>query len=97
MARAIRSAGAATDPISKTAKQVLSIPRSTSAARRRKWAKPDAALDTPATHTWLDLASLVGTDNRPPRIGIGPRPGTHMVCYYNEDSGQYDDCHVVPD
>jgi hypothetical protein len=77
-------------------KRPVRIPNDAKGAGR-KWDKLDVAPETLAGRAWLSLDAIAPSDTKPPRIGPGPRPGTHTVCYYNQNSGQWDDCYVVPD
>ncbi len=77
-------------------KRAVTIPSDAKAAAR-KWDKLDVAPETLAGRAWLSLDAIAPNETKPPRIGPGPRPGTHTVCYYNEASGQYDKCYVVSD
>jgi hypothetical protein len=77
-------------------KRPVRIPSDAKAAGR-KWDKLNVAPETLAGRAWLSLDAIAPGDTKPPRIGPGPRPGTHTVCYYNQDSGQWDNCYVVPD
>jgi hypothetical protein len=77
-------------------KGAVRIPSDAKAARR-KWDKLNVAPETLTGRAWLSLDAIAPADTRPPRIGPGPRPNTHTVCYYNEESGQYDECYVVQD
>lgn len=87
----------ATKPAAAVKKLRIVVPKDAKAARRRKWQRPETDMDTMVEHTWLSMEAFAADGARPPIIGIGPRPGTHTVCWFNESSGQYDNCLVVPD
>ncbi len=43
----------------------------------------------------VDLGGLKGAPTSKPLAIVAPAPNGNLVCYYNENSGIYDDCHAI--
>jgi hypothetical protein len=81
-----------------TAKWLLNLPETAAEAEMRGFKKsnilPDFSEDE--NTAWLEVRRLNGPRRRVV-VAPGANPGTSLVCYYDDNTGKYTDCRIVPD
>jgi len=79
-------------------KRIDGLPRTASAARGRGHKKVDVNFDEMSDREkskWTTIASRGVAHGDIGRVGPASGGGK-IVCYYDENTGNYDICHVVP-
>jgi hypothetical protein len=47
--------------------------------------------------SWVHINTAKATHGQICSIGPGAVPGTHIVCFFDENTGACDDCHTIQD
>ncbi|MGA2891378.1 MAG: hypothetical protein ABSE22_00825 [Xanthobacteraceae bacterium] len=82
-------------------RRVTGLPRTAQEAKDRGYTKVKPKLnphemDSAVKKKWTFVSSKDVTHGAIGAWGPHPDTGTHTVCYFDEDDGQYDDCRQVP-
>jgi hypothetical protein len=80
--------------------KINGVPRTAAAARRHK-SRVEVnfdALSDKDKKKWITIAKTPKTAHGDiGRIGPSARPGYHTICYFDQKTQDYTDCHDVPD
>jgi hypothetical protein len=79
--------------------KVAGIPRTSWEAKRDGYPKANVNYDKLSEaqkKKWITLGSNDVSHGEIGRIGPRTTSGSHTVCYYDANTGYYDDCHTVP-
>jgi hypothetical protein len=78
--------------------KITGIPRTSWEAKREGHPRADVDfvnLSDAQKKKWITIASETISHGEIGRIGL--RTGSHTVCYYDVNTGLYDDCYTVPE
>ena len=89
----------ATKRVTTRKSNISGVPRTSWEAKRVGHPKADVNYDNLSEaekKKWITIKLATASHGDIGRIRPRTAAGTHTVCYYDANTGQYDDCHTVP-